>query len=91
MPAEEAVRLASRACELSGRQNPVMLGTLAAAYAEAGRFDDAVATAQEACNIALAKGQGDLAKKNQALLELYQSRRPYHESLEPFPASPSHL
>lgn len=88
---EEAVRLASRACELSGRQNPLMLGTLAAAYAEAGRFDDAVATAQEACNIALAKGQGALAKKNQALLELYQSRRPYHESLEPFSASPSHL
>ena len=44
----EAVRLAERACELTKRKNPGMLDTLAAAYAEAGRFADAVKTAKEA-------------------------------------------
>ena len=34
----EAVRLAERACELTQRREPVLLGTLAAAYAEAGRL-----------------------------------------------------
>src|SRR5208283_4014985 len=34
----EAVRLAERACELTHYGQPVFIGTLAAAYAEAGRF-----------------------------------------------------
>ncbi len=38
----EAVQLAEAACRLSGRRNPSLLGTLAAAYAEAGRFPEAV-------------------------------------------------
>ncbi len=81
---DEAVRLARRACELTGQRQPVMLGTLAAAWAEAGRFDEAIAAAQKARDLAQATGQDDLARKNQTLLELYQSHRPYHES----PASP---
>jgi hypothetical protein len=42
----EAVRLAERASALTDRKVPVCLGTLAAAYAEAGRFPEAVATAK---------------------------------------------
>jgi protein O-mannosyl-transferase len=87
---DEAVRLARRACELTGNRRPVMLGTLAAAYAEAGRFDDAVATAQKACDLAQATGQPELATQNQTLLTLYQSHRPYHESPSPSPPAPSH-
>ena len=34
----EAVRLAERACELTHYREPLFIGTLAAAYAEAGRF-----------------------------------------------------
>ena len=52
----EAVRLAERACELSEHREPVMLGTLAAAYAEAGRFGDAVKTAEKARDLAAATG-----------------------------------
>src|ERR1019366_2797755 len=52
----EAVQLAEAACHLSGRRNPSFLGTLAAAYAEASRFADAVKTMQEA--LALAKASG---------------------------------
>jgi tetratricopeptide (TPR) repeat protein len=38
----KAVELARKACELTGWRDPYMLGTLAAAYAEAGDFDEAV-------------------------------------------------
>jgi Flp pilus assembly protein TadD len=86
----EAVRLASRVCELTRRQEPFFLGTLAAAYAEAGHFEEAVAAAQEAHDLALTvaakaknpaeeKTAKDLAARNLELLEIYRSRQPYHE------------
>lgn len=46
---------------------------LAAAYAEAGRFDEAVAITQKARDLVQALSQNDLAQKNQTLLELFQS------------------
>jgi len=39
---KKAVELALKACELSGRENPNYLDTLAAAYARVGDFDNAV-------------------------------------------------
>ena len=75
----EAVQLAERACALTDYQTPVLIGTLAAAYAEAGRFKEAVATAQRARNLARAAGQPEVAEKNRQLLELYQSGRPYRQ------------
>jgi hypothetical protein len=57
------------------------IGTLAAAYAEAGRFEDAVATAQKACDLAIQNNETNLLQKNQELLELYRSYKPYHEAL----------
>src|SRR4029077_7608990 len=39
---KEAVELANKACELSQRRNSSYLDTLAAAYAEAGNFDQAI-------------------------------------------------
>jgi protein O-mannosyl-transferase len=72
----EAVRLAERACELSERREPVLLGTLAAAYAEAGRFGDAVKTAEKARGLATASGLKDIAAKNSELLELYRAGKP---------------
>jgi tetratricopeptide (TPR) repeat protein len=75
----EAVRLAERACELTQRKKPVYVGTLAAAYAEAGRFDDAVKTAQQAIDVATSGGEKDLAETNTRLLELYRARKAYRE------------
>jgi tetratricopeptide (TPR) repeat protein len=75
----EAVQLAERACALTDYQMPVLVGTLAAAYAEAGRFSEAVATAQRARDLAETAGQGEVAEKNRQLLELYRSGRAYHE------------
>src|SRR5208282_798188 len=48
----QAVALARRANQLTGGGNPVVLGTLAAAYAEAGRFPEAEETAQRALQMA---------------------------------------
>jgi spermidine synthase len=72
----EAVRLAERACELSERREPVLLGTLAAAYAEAGRFGDAVKTAEKARDLAATTGLKDVAARNTELLELYRAGKP---------------
>lgn len=75
----EAVRLAERACELTHYGAPACIGTLAAAFAEVGRFDDAVAASQKARNLALALGQQSLALKDQELLQVFQTRQPYRE------------
>jgi Flp pilus assembly protein TadD len=78
----EAVRLAERACQITERKKAFFLGTLAAAYAEAGRFDDAVETAQEAHDLALATGDQDTAAANRKLLETYRAGRAFHQSSE---------
>src|SRR5207237_730080 len=75
----EAVQLAERACRLTSFQAPALAGTLAAAYAEAGKFDEAVNTAQRACELATISGQADLAAQNRKLLGLYEARKPYRD------------
>ena len=76
----QAVQFAERACELTGRQRVVYLGTLAAAYAEAGRFPEAIKTAQSAYELGLATGEKQLAEINHKLLELYQAGKPFRET-----------
>ncbi len=76
----EAVTLAERACKLTDYKEPLLIGTLAAAYAEAGRFPEAVSTAEKARALALAAGLPEVAQRNQELLELYRAGRPYHET-----------
>jgi Flp pilus assembly protein TadD len=76
----EAVRLAERACALSRNQSTFCVGTLAAAYAEAGRFADAVATAEKAIACAKLRNEPGLAARNQQLLELYRAGKPFHEA-----------
>jgi protein O-mannosyl-transferase len=82
---ERAVELAERACKLTDYRETVTIGTLAAAYAEAGRFDDAIAAAQKACALADASGKADLLKTNRQLLELYRQHQPYREMANPEP------
>jgi peptidoglycan/LPS O-acetylase OafA/YrhL len=74
-----AVTYAEDACQQTNYQIPVMVGTLAAAYAEAGRFDDAVATARKACRLASQAGDQALMQHNEELLALYLKHQPYHE------------
>jgi tetratricopeptide (TPR) repeat protein len=72
-----AVQLATRACELTKYQNPVPLGTLAAAYAETGKFHEAVSFAERAQELARG-GQPALAAHLSAMLEAFRAGRPYH-------------
>jgi len=74
-----AVRLATRACEMTGYRMNNFVVTLAVAYAEDSHFDDAVSTAQLACSLASAAGDADLLKTHQAMLEMFRSHQPYHE------------
>jgi len=84
-----AVKYAERACELTHYDVIPMVGTLAATYAEAGRFDDAISMAQKACAMASKSGEQDLLEKNQQLLALYRTHLPYHETSGKFvPAAP---
>jgi len=75
----QAVKHAGRACELTHYGLTPMVGTLAAAYAEAGRFDDAISMAEKACMMASEAGEQGLLKRNQELLVLYRAHKPYHE------------
>ncbi len=76
---QEAVRRAERACALTGHNDAQKVAVLAAAYAEAGQFDKAIAMAQKAVELAQAAGNFQFAAMNQQLLQLYASGRPYHE------------
>jgi hypothetical protein len=58
----------------------LFIATLAAAYAESGRFPEAVTTAEKAEQLAAAAGSKELAGKIRQLLELYRAGKPYHES-----------
>ena len=75
----EAVRLAERACELTHYGKPVFIGTLAAAYAEARRFGEAVETAKRALNLNATQNNQPLAEAIQTRLKLYEINVPYHE------------
>jgi tetratricopeptide (TPR) repeat protein len=75
----EAIKYAQRACDLTNFRRTVMVGTLAAAYAEAGRFPEAVATGEKACQLASQAGNAALKSKNEQLLALYRSGKPARE------------
>ena len=73
----QAVELAERAAAATHRRDLAALDALAAAYAAAGRFDEAVATAQAAVELAVAAGQGDIAAQFKERLALYQRHEVY--------------
>jgi tetratricopeptide (TPR) repeat protein len=74
----KAVELARQANELTGGKNPIILHTLAAAFAEAGRFPEAVETAQRALHLAEAQSNPDLAGQLQSEMKLYEAGLPFH-------------
>ena len=71
---KEAILLAEKACELGGNKQPELLSTLAAAYAAAGRFDDAVETIEKALQTARSDGLEKLTTQLQEQLKNYKNR-----------------
>ncbi len=76
---QEALRLALEACPEGRCRDAKLLDTLAAAYASAGRFPTAVATAEKAADAADAAADDELAARIRARLEGYRQRRAHRE------------
>jgi tetratricopeptide (TPR) repeat protein len=70
---QQAVELAQRANLLAGTPQVNFLGTLAAAYAAAGRFKEAVATAEQALALAEETGMRTFAEQTRTRLERYRA------------------
>jgi tetratricopeptide (TPR) repeat protein len=79
--ADEAIRIARRAAELSGGGRPDVLDALAAAYAEAGQFADAADAARKALDLALRQSLPGLAEQIRGRSGLYEDHKPFHEPL----------
>ena len=74
-----AVEVAARAELLSGGEDPLILHTLAAAYAENGQFSQAIETAQRALQLAEQQKKGILLRALPNEITLYRAELPYHE------------
>ncbi|HUU96285.1 MAG TPA: tetratricopeptide repeat protein, partial [Phycisphaerae bacterium] len=74
---ERAIGLVQRAIELTGRPYPETLDTLAAAYAAAGRLEEAINTARQAIEIARSSGRNERADEIETRLRLYEQGQPY--------------
>jgi tetratricopeptide (TPR) repeat protein len=77
---QQAVRLAESATVLPGGDAPIVLRTLAAAFAESGDFAKAMATTRHAIELAESQGNHSLVETLRHELELYQAQKPYRES-----------
>jgi tetratricopeptide (TPR) repeat protein len=75
---KKAVELATQACTMSNWKRPGVIDTLAAAYAEAGDFDNAVKTENQCLQLPeVFQGQQEGMQER---LELYQAHKPYHDT-----------
>ena len=82
-----AVQLARDAYEVAGDRNPLVIRTLAAAYAEAGQFPAAEQTAQHALQITDSLVHAQLAAQLRLEIDLYRARIPFrHKPANPMPA-----
>jgi tetratricopeptide (TPR) repeat protein/mono/diheme cytochrome c family protein len=75
--ANEAIRFAERAADLTGRHDASALDILAAAYAAAGQFDRAVAASEAALGM---KPDAALAAAIRRRLELYTQHKPFRST-----------
>ncbi len=78
----QAVEYAEKVCEPPRDKEPAWLDTLAAAYAEVGRYQDAIRTAIRAIELAQENGQPTLAEDIRSRLVLYEQGQPYHSDLK---------
>ena len=75
----EAVKLAERANRLSGGKQPEVLDTLAAAYAAAGLFPEALVTARKALELAAQQNKRALTEALSARIAHYEAGKPYRQ------------
>jgi len=78
-----AIALAERAHQLSGDKDPAILRTLAAAYAENGRFAEALDIAQRGIQLAKTQGNYALADILEGDIALYRANTPVRTAVQP--------
>jgi tetratricopeptide (TPR) repeat protein len=72
----EALAIAQALCQGPNASNPAVLRVLAAAYAETGRFTEAIETARHAIELGTAQNQSQLAATVQEELQRFESGQP---------------
>jgi len=75
----EAITLAERARELTESKDVSALDTLAAAYAEAGRFSQAIEASQQALSLTQAQSDQAFARRVKAHLAKFQAYKPLRD------------
>lgn len=76
--AKRSIELAKKACELTKYEKPHILSTLAAGYAEAGNWEEALKWS----NKAVEEGDGEVADQLKEELESYKQKKPWREKQE---------
>jgi protein O-mannosyl-transferase len=76
---QKAVALARQAAQLSASKSPQILDTLAAAYAEAGQFSEAIRTARQALALSVAQNNKPMTEVIQNHLRLFENHSPCRE------------
>jgi tetratricopeptide (TPR) repeat protein len=79
----DALALADHAQTLTHGQDAAILDTLSAAYAEAGRFPNAIEVEQQAIAVATQQGKTELTDTLKAHLTRYESNAPLREPPDP--------
>jgi tetratricopeptide (TPR) repeat protein len=74
-----AVQLATQASQSTGGSNPLILRTLAAAYAGDGQYAKAVQAAQTALQLAESQSNSALANALRREMKLYEAGQPFEE------------
>jgi tetratricopeptide (TPR) repeat protein len=72
-----AIYFANHAIQLQRHTDPMVLDTIAVAYASAGQFEKAIATTEKALQMAVAYKKPKLADELRSRLELYRKGQPY--------------
>jgi hypothetical protein len=76
----EALAISQHLVQTSGASNPALLRVLAAAYAEAGQFPEAIETTERGIALATSQDHADLAALLQDDLKLLQSGQPLRDA-----------
>jgi tetratricopeptide (TPR) repeat protein len=79
----KALELARKTDQLAGGNDPMLAAILAAAYAEAGRFDQAVTAARRALQLATGQNNTAMVSAIQAQLNGYQVGSPFRDTGRP--------
>jgi protein O-mannosyl-transferase len=84
---DEAIQISEQVCNQTQHRVPELLDTLAASYAAAGRFTEAVQAARQAVDLAETQKQALLAATIKSRLADYRQQRPSSVNAQDYPTS----